>query len=57
MLDDTRALAGRLEPAATHAFLDRLGRAAVLLASNVSPELVLDDLVMAWSTSADRTAA
>ena len=30
------------------AFLDRLGRAGVLLAGNVAPELVLDDLAMAW---------
>jgi DNA polymerase III delta' subunit len=57
LLDDTRALATRLDPAATHAFLDRLGRAAVLLSSNVSPELALDALALAWSISADRTAA
>ena len=31
-----------------HAFIDRLGRAAVLVAGNASPELVLDDLALAW---------
>jgi hypothetical protein len=30
------------------AFLERAARAAELLASNVSPELVLDSLVLAW---------
>ena len=30
------------------AFLDRLGRGAVLIAGNVSPELLLDDLALAW---------
>lgn len=48
LLDDTRALATSLEPHAMHAFLDRLGRASVLIAGNASPELVLDDLALAW---------
>ncbi len=52
-LDDALALAGRLDAAVAPAFLDRLGRASVLIATNVSPELVLDDLALAWST-ADR---
>ena len=51
-LDDALALAGRLDPAVAPAFLDRLGRASVLIATNVSPELVLDDLALAWSTAA-----
>jgi DNA polymerase III delta' subunit len=47
-LDDTRALAARLQPGDLGGFLDRLGNAAVLVAGNVSPELVLDDLALAW---------
>ena len=47
-LDDTQALASSLDPTDVAAFLDRLGRAAVLIAGNVSPELVLDDLALAW---------
>ena len=47
-LDETRALATVLDPASLAAFLDRLGRATVMLATNVSPELVLDDLALAW---------
>jgi DNA polymerase-3 subunit delta' len=47
-LDDTRALAARLQPGDLGGFLDRLGHAAVLVAGNVSPELVLDDLALAW---------
>jgi DNA polymerase III subunit delta' len=47
-LDDTRALAADLDPAAVASFLDRLGRATVMLATNVSPELLLDDLALAW---------
>ena len=47
-LDETRDLAAGLAPDAVEAFLDRLGRASVLLATNVSPELVLDDLALAW---------
>ena len=48
LLDDTRAAADRLDPAAPAAFLDRLGRAGVQLRGNVSPELVLDDLAIGW---------
>jgi DNA polymerase-3 subunit delta' len=55
-LDDTRAVADTLDSAAMTAFLDRLGRAGVLIAGNVSPELVLDDLALAWSTSAPAAA-
>ncbi len=47
-LDDTGALAARLRPDELGGFLDRLGNAAVLVAGNVSPELVLDDLALAW---------
>jgi DNA polymerase-3 subunit delta' len=48
LLDDVRALAVSLEPGAVGAFIDRLGRASVLIAGNASPELVLDDLALAW---------
>ncbi|MEA2576986.1 MAG: hypothetical protein QOD78_574, partial [Chloroflexota bacterium] len=48
LLDETNAQAARLDGSELDAFLDRLGRAAVLLVGNVSPELVLDDLALAW---------
>jgi hypothetical protein len=48
LLDETEAVATRLDGPDLTAFLDRLGRAAVLIAGNVSPELVLDDLALAW---------
>jgi len=48
LLDETVALGARLDASELTSFLDRLGRAGVLIASNVSPELVLDDLVLAW---------
>ncbi len=48
LLEETAVLARDLDPAALTAALDRLGRAAVLLATNVAPELVLDDLALAW---------
>lgn len=53
-LDDTVSLAATVESAAITGFLDRLGRAAVLIAANVSPELVLDDLVLAWPRPGSR---
>ncbi len=56
LLDETVAWSVRVPTAAVTAFLDRLGRAGVLLQGNVSPELVLDDLALAWPT-ADRPAA
>lgn len=48
LLDESSAMASRLSEAAVTEFLDRLGRAALLLRSNVSPELVLDDLALHW---------
>ena len=48
LLDESSAMAGRLSEAAITAFLERLGRASLLLRSNVSPELVLDDLALRW---------
>lgn len=48
LLDETAATAARLDARDLDAFLDRLGRATVLIVGNVSPELVLDDLALAW---------
>ena len=48
LLDETTAMAGRMDAEALDAFLDRLGRASVLIVANVSPELILDDLALAW---------
>ena len=48
LMDETAAAAARLDLADLDAFLDRLGRGAVLIAGNVSPELLLDDLALAW---------
>jgi DNA polymerase-3 subunit delta' len=48
LLDETTAIAPRLAPSDVAAFLDRLGRAGVLLVGNASPELVIDDLALAW---------
>lgn len=56
LFDDIGALAGRLDPTDVASFLDRLGSAAVLIAGNVSPELVLDDLALAWPAAARRVA-
>jgi DNA polymerase III delta' subunit len=56
LLDETEGLAALLDGSDLTAFLDRLGRAALLLANNVSPELVLDDLALSWPR-VHRTAA
>jgi DNA polymerase-3 subunit delta' len=48
LIDETVAMAGRLDAGDLDAFLDRLGRASVLIVGNVSPELILDDLALAW---------
>jgi len=48
LLDESTAMASRLSEPAVTEFLDRLGRATLLLRSNVSPELVLDDLALSW---------
>jgi hypothetical protein len=42
------AVAAQIEPGAVAAFLDQAARAAELLVSNVSPELLLDSLALAW---------
>ncbi len=48
LLDETAAMAQRLDAGELDAFLDRLGRASVLIVANVSPELILDELALAW---------
>ena len=48
LLEELMAMATRVEPGAVAAFLDRAARAAELLVSNVSPELLLDSLALAW---------
>ena len=48
LLEETTRAASGLGPGEAAHALERLERAAMLLASNVSPELVLDDLALAW---------
>lgn len=48
LLEEFMAAASALPPDASAAFLLRLARGAELVAGNVSPELVLDSLVLAW---------
>ena len=48
LLDETTAAAGRITRNDITSFLERLGRAAVLVRSNVSPDLVVDDLAVHW---------
>jgi hypothetical protein len=47
LLEESRATADGLDPTAPVRFLARLERGAELVAGNVSPELVLDSLVLA----------
>ena len=55
MLEELGTVSAAIRPGAAVAFLERTTRAAELLASNVSPELILDALVLAWP--AGRAAA
>ena len=48
MLEELAAVASSIPPGAAARFLERTGRSAELLASNVSPELILDALALAW---------
>ncbi|HET9085674.1 MAG TPA: hypothetical protein VFN41_14855 [Candidatus Limnocylindrales bacterium] len=57
LLDDVRGAAIDLDPEAVRAFIERLGRAAVLVAGNASPELVLDDLALAWPRAVSTSRA
>jgi DNA polymerase-3 subunit delta' len=48
LLEELTAISSAIPPGSAAAFLARTARAAELLASNVSPELLLDALVLAW---------
>jgi DNA polymerase-3 subunit delta' len=48
LLDDLTAVSTAIPAGAAARFLERAARSAELLASNVSPELLLDALAMAW---------
>lgn len=48
LLEELIAISTTFAPGSAAAFLVRSARAAELLASNVSPELILDALVLAW---------
>ncbi|MEP6640045.1 MAG: AAA family ATPase [Chloroflexota bacterium] len=48
LLDELTTISSVIAPGSAAAFLARTARSAELLAGNVSPELVLDALVLAW---------
>jgi hypothetical protein len=48
LIDDLAAVAPEVEPVALAGFLARADRGSELLANNVSPELLLDSLALAW---------
>ena len=48
LLEELAAVASELPAGSAARFLDRAARSAELLASNVSPELLLDALALAW---------
>jgi DNA polymerase-3 subunit delta' len=48
LLDELATVAAAIDPDAAIAFLERSARSAEWLAINVSPELILDALVLAW---------
>lgn len=48
LLEELTATAESIDPAGVTAFLERAARGAELLVSNVSPELLLDSLALAW---------
>jgi hypothetical protein len=48
LLDELNTISSAIAPGSAAAFLSRAARSAELLAGNVSPELVLDALVLAW---------
>jgi DNA polymerase-3 subunit delta' len=48
LLDELSAISAAIPPGSAGTFLARAARSAELLAGNVSPELVLDALVLAW---------
>lgn len=50
LLDELSAISAAIPPGSAAVFLAHAARSAELLAGNVSPELVLDALVLAWPT-------
>jgi DNA polymerase III delta' subunit len=52
LLDDYNAAAQRVPPEARDLFIARLARSSELLEGNVSPELALDGLALAWERAA-----
>jgi DNA polymerase III subunit delta' len=56
MLEELATVASAVAPGSAGRFLERAARAAELLASNVSPELVLDSLALAWPHRATAAA-
>jgi hypothetical protein len=48
LLEELVAVSSVISAGSAVAFLERVARAAELLDSNVSPELILDSLVLAW---------
>ncbi len=48
MLEELASVASSLDPGSAARFLERAARSAELLGSNVSPELILDSLALAW---------
>jgi hypothetical protein len=48
LLDELASIAATIDPADAQAFFARAARSAEWLATNVSPELILDTLVLAW---------
>ena len=56
LLEELAAVAAAVPPGSAEAFLDHGARAAELLAANVSPELILDSIVLAWPRRAGAAA-
>lgn len=52
LLDELTAISAAIPPGSAAGFLARTARSAEMLAGNVSPELVLDALVLAWPSRA-----
>jgi hypothetical protein len=48
LLEELTAISAAIAPGSAATFLARTARSAELLAGNVSPELLLDSLVLAW---------
>jgi DNA polymerase-3 subunit delta' len=48
LLEELTAVSGSIAPGSAAIFLGRVARSAELVAGNVSPELVLDSLALAW---------